>query len=119
LDAPAQSFDLPALLEKIKGEADWREHPRNSMTLHKSSGLRVVLVAMHAGTAIPQHTAAYPFSLQVVEGSVRFNAGKKSVTLQRGQMVTVHAGVPHDLEAPVTAAFLLTLAAGEEHPAQK
>ena len=113
LDGPLQTFDLPSLLEGIKSEEDWRAHERNSMTLHKGPGLRVVLVAMHARATIPAHAAAYPFSLLVVEGSVRFTAGEKTVTLRRGQMLTLHAGIPHGIEAPEDAAFLLTLAAGD------
>jgi quercetin dioxygenase-like cupin family protein len=118
LDAPLLTFDLPSLLEKIKSEEDWFKHERNSMTLHKSPGLRVILVAMHAGTCIPAHTAAYPFSLQVVAGRVRFTAGKKTTTLECGQLLTLHAGIPHDLVALEQAAFLLTLAAGNDHPAE-
>ncbi|MDD5304397.1 MAG: cupin domain-containing protein [Elusimicrobia bacterium] len=118
LDAPLLTFDLPALLEKIKSEEGWGKHERNAMTLHKSPGLRIVLVAMHAGTAIPAHKADYPFSLQVIEGSVQFTSGKKTTKLQRGQMLTLHAGIPHDIAAPEETAFLLTLAAGDAHPAQ-
>jgi quercetin dioxygenase-like cupin family protein len=118
LDAPLLTFDLPALLEKVKSEADWRKNERNSMTLHKSPGLRVILVAMHAGTAILTHTAAYPFSLQLIDGRIRFTAGKQTTTLGRGELLTLHAGIPHDLVAMEQSAFLLTLAAGNEHPAQ-
>lgn len=115
LDEPLQTFDLPPLIEKIKSEADWSAHERNAMTLHKSPGLRVMLVSMHARTEIARHTASYPMSLLVVEGSVRFTAGNKTVLLQRGQLLTLHAGIPHRLEAPEEASFLLTLAA--DHPA--
>lgn len=119
LDAPLQAFDLPPLLERLRRERTWKDHERNSMTLHKSPGLRVVLVAMHAGTVIPEHTAAYPFTLLAVEGRLRFAAGKKTIALQRGELLTVHAGIPHALEAPEEAAFLLTLAAGAGHPAER
>lgn len=117
LDAPLQDFDLPELIKRLKSEEDWFRHERNSMTVHKSPELRVILVVMHAGTSIPAHTAAYPFSLQVLEGRVRFTAGKKTTVLRRGSLLTLHAGIPHDLVAEEQSAFLLTLAAGEAHPA--
>jgi quercetin dioxygenase-like cupin family protein len=113
LDAPLQTFDLPALLEEVKSEKSWRMHDRNAITLHKDPALRVILVAMHAGTSIPTHAADYPFSL-MVEGRVRFTAGKKITMLLRGEMLTLHAGIPHDLSASEDAAFILTLAAGKE-----
>ena len=118
LDAPLLTFDLPVLLEKIRSEEDWRTRDRNSMALHKSPELRIVLVAMHAGASIPAHTAAHPFTLLMIEGRVLFTAGQKTTTLQRGQMLTLHAGIPHDLKAPEEAAFLLTLSAGQEHPSE-
>jgi len=118
LDAPVLTFDLPTLLKKIQSEEDWGKHERNAMTLHKSPGLRIVLVAMHAGTVIPAHKADYPFSLQVLEGSLLFTSRKKTTKLQCGELLTLHAGIPHGIEAPEEAAFLLTLAAGDAHPAQ-
>lgn len=112
LDAALQAFDLPPLLEKIKSERDWTEQKRNAMTLHKSPGLKVVLVAMHAGTTIPEHRAGAPFSLLVVEGRVRFTADGRTTTLERGGLLTLHAGVAHSVEAAEESAFLLTLAGG-------
>lgn len=116
LDEPLLTFDLPALLEQIKSEEGWSKNARNAMTLHKSPELRIVLVAMHAGTSIPGHKADYPFSLMMIEGSIRFTSGKKTTTLQSGQMLTLHAGIPHDIEAPVESVFLLTLATGAAAP---
>lgn len=112
LDAPLLTFDLPALLDKIKSEEDWSKNERNAMTLHKSPELKVILVAMHGGGAIPEHKAEHPFSLLVVEGSLRFTAEKKTTTLQRGQLLTLHAGIPHGIEAAEECAFLLTLSTG-------
>ena len=117
LDASFLTFDVPSLLDQIKSEDDWLKEPRNAMTLHKSRDLRIVLIAMHAGTRIRPHTADYPISLQVIAGSLRFNAGPKSATLRKGQLLTLHEGIPHDIEAPEESAFLLTLATGGNHPA--
>lgn len=118
LDSSFLIFDIPELLKQIKSEEDWSKEPRNAIILHKSHGMRIVLVAMHAGTAIQPHTADYPISLQVVEGSLKFNAGSKSATLRQGQMLTLHEGIRHDIKAPEESAFLLTLATGEDHPAE-
>lgn len=112
LDAALQTFDLPPLIARLKSERDWTEQKRNAMTLHKGPGLKVVLVAMHAGTEIPEHRASAPFSLLVVEGSLRFRAEGRTTTLARGQLLTLHAGLAHSLEAPEEAAFVLTLGDG-------
>ena len=80
LDAPLLTFDLPALLTHIKGEDAWRKGLRNAVTLLKGHRLRVVLVAMHAGTVIPSHQADGPISLQVIEGAPAFSSGKSRAT---------------------------------------
>lgn len=71
LDAPLLSFDIPALLAQIKAET-WRKGTHEAMTLAKSRGLRVVLVAMHGGTALPSHRADGPISFQVIDGELKF-----------------------------------------------
>lgn len=118
LDAPLLTFDLPALMTHIKGEDAWRKGSRNAMTLLKSQGLRVVLVALHAGTAIPSHQADSPISLQVLEGVLSCSTDAQTVTLSQGQLLTLHAGIPHAVEAGETSVFLLTVATEAQHPAE-
>jgi quercetin dioxygenase-like cupin family protein len=117
LDAPLLTFDLPALLMHIKGEDAWRQGSRNAMTLLKGQRLRVMLVAMHAGTVIPSHRADGPISLQVIEGALTCSADAQTVMLRQGQLLTLQAGMPHAVEAREESVFLLTLATETEHPA--
>jgi quercetin dioxygenase-like cupin family protein len=118
LDAPLLTFDLPALLTQIKGEDAWHKGSRNAMTLYKGQGLRVVLVAIHAGTVIPSHRADSSISLQVIEGVLTFSADAQTLTLGQGQLLTLHAGIPHGVEAVEESVFLLTVAAEAQHPAE-
>jgi hypothetical protein len=69
MDAPLLTFDLPALLAQVKCEGTWARAPRTGLTLLKGHGLRVVLVALHAGTTIPSHQTDSPISVQVIEGA--------------------------------------------------
>lgn len=116
--SPMAVFDLAVSLAQLRAEETWRTGDRNASTLFKGEGLRLVLVAMRDNTRIPSHRAACPLSLHVVEGSVRFNADVQSVTLKPGQVMTLGPGIRHDIEALETSAFLLTLAAGQAHPAE-
>lgn len=118
LDAPVLIFDIPTLLAQIKRENTWQKGKRNAMTLLKDQGLRVVLVAMHAGKAISSHQAESPMSVQVVAGRLKFNTDSESVTLKKGQVLALQAGIRHDVEALEESAFLLTLATGQSHPAE-
>jgi len=118
LDAPLLKFDIPALLTQVKQESTWRTGSRNAITLLKTQGLRVVLVAMHAGTVIPSHQAEGPMTVQLLEGQMVFSAGSKSVTLAPAQVLTLQPGIPHDLEAKGECAFLLTIATETPHPVE-
>jgi len=46
----------------------------------------------------------------VLEGQLQFTAEPQTVGLGPGQLLTLHAGLPHRVVAATEAAFLLTLA---------
>lgn len=112
LDAPLLTFNLPESLRKIKSEDTWQNATHNAVTLLEGKGMRIVLIAMKEGHIISPHQADCPISVQVVEGRVKFNTGEKTVTLGKGDLLTLHAGLRHGLEAEEESAFLLTLARG-------
>jgi quercetin dioxygenase-like cupin family protein len=116
LDGALWTFDIPTLLTQIKSEDAWQKGKRNATTLLEGHGLRVVLIAMHSGTLIKQHQTINPISLQVIEGRIKFNTHTNSVTLTKGQLLTLHPEIPHDLEALEESAFLLTLATHQSDP---
>jgi len=118
LDAPLLTFDIPALLTQVKQESAWRTGSRNAITLLKTQGLRVVLVALHADTVIPSHRAEGPITVQLLEGQLLFSAGSKDVTLAPGQLLTLQPGIAHGLKAKGDCAFLLTIATETPHPAE-
>lgn len=110
LDDPQKAVRLSRALEVLRGEAAWRERDRNSATLVKGTGLRVVLVALHAGAAIKEHSAEGPITVQVLQGRLDFAAGGETHALAAGDLLTLGAGIPHAVHAPEEAAFLLTIA---------
>lgn len=116
IDAPLLTFDLPALLAQVKREDTWASAPRTGLTLLKGQRLRVVLVALHAGTEIPSHQTDSPISVQVIEGTLTFRTEAQILTLRAGQLLTLQAGIRHAVEAVEESAFLLTLATETPHP---
>ncbi|MEO8602229.1 MAG: hypothetical protein ABI629_06610 [bacterium] len=116
LDAALLTFDLPSLLTQIKAEDAWRRESHSAMTLVKSHGLRVVLVAMHGGTTIAAHRADGPITVQAIEGTLTVNTETQKVTLWPGQLLMLHSGVYHVVEAGQECGFLLTLSVDSSHP---
>ena len=118
LDGAWLSFDLPMTLRQIKAEDTWRSSSRNAMTLMKSRGQRIVLIALHGKTQIPMHRTDGQLSLQVIQGSIRVRTDAQVTTLRKGELLALHAEIPHAIEALRESAFLLTLSTEAEHPAE-
>jgi quercetin dioxygenase-like cupin family protein len=109
IDAQMVLMDLKEFQEQIKDEKSWKDGDRNAITLFKSDGMRVVLIALHAGSEMKTHTAPGIISVQVLEGQIIFKTEKQTAELNKGQMLTLHKGVPHSVVASVESTFLLTL----------
>ena len=109
IDAALVSIDLPLYMAQIKDESSWKDGKRNAITVFKTNGLRIVLIALHEGSEMARHTADGIISVQVLEGLIQFNTDKQSVELGKGQMVALHEGIPHSVKAIRETVFLLTL----------
>ncbi|HRQ51821.1 MAG TPA: cupin domain-containing protein [Agriterribacter sp.] len=109
LDAPLVHIDIPGFIGQIKKEAAWDNSDRNAITVYKTDGLRMVLVALHKDAVLARHTAAGIISVQVLEGNIRFATDAESVVLKQGQMIALHKGLPHTVTALQESVFLLTL----------
>ena len=112
LHGPLQSFDLEEEAGRLRSEEAWKEGKRNAITLRKGEGMNVVLLVMKAGDRLEEHSAPGPISLNVEEGSIRFETSDDSVEAGAGTLITCDAGVLHTVEALSDARCLLTVAAG-------
>jgi quercetin dioxygenase-like cupin family protein len=111
IDAPLVNMDIPDFIKQIKNEPAWDKNDRNAITIYKTAGMRIVLIALHEDAVIAQHTANGVISIQVLEGEIVFSAVNQSVVLKKGQMIALHKGEPHTVAAAKESVFLLTLAA--------
>ncbi len=118
LDAPLMTFDLPTMIAEMKTEPTWETSSRNAITLLKDRGVRVVLVAMRAGSVIASHRAQGPITIHVLDGRVGLTADGHEVVLGSGRFLSLAAGAAHDVRAIEESAFLLTVAAEGLHPAE-
>jgi len=98
-----------AFRRQIKEEESWKTSDRNAITIFKTNGMRIVLVALHTGAEMKTHTTAGIISVQVLEGKITFTTEQQTSQLSEGQMLALHAGIPHRVFASREAVFLLTL----------
>jgi quercetin dioxygenase-like cupin family protein len=109
MDATMVTIDLPAFLQQIKQEAKWKDSDRNALTVYKTNGMRIVLIALHAGAEMVKHTANGIISLQILEGEIKFSTDEHTVELSKGQVLALHKQIPHSVLAKEESVFLLTL----------
>lgn len=109
LDAAMVEMDLAAFRRQIKEEESWKTSDRNAITIFKTNGMRIVLVALHTGAEMKTHTTAGIISVQVLEGKITLTTEQQTAVLTEGQMLALHAGIPHSVFASMEAVFLLTL----------
>jgi len=109
IDAALVRIDLPFFMEQIKKETSWKDSKRNAITVFKTNGLRIVLIALHEGSEMARHIADGIISIQMLEGRIQFNTDQQSLELNKGQMLALHERIPHSLKAIEEALFLLTL----------
>lgn len=109
VDAALVTINLPLFMEQIKQESSWKDSDRNAITVFKTNGLRIVLIALHEGAEMARHTANGIISVQVLEGQLQFNTDKQSVELNKWQMLALHERIPHSVRAIKETILLLTL----------
>ena len=111
MDATLVAINLHSFTKQIKEEKAWKDNDRNAITVFKTNGMRIVLIALHKGTEMPKHKADGMICLQVLEGQVLFTIDAQSVVLGQGEMLALHENVPHSVLAKEETIILLTLTA--------
>ena len=83
---------------------------KSAKTLVKDGPLRVSIIRLAAGGRIAEHQADGPITLQGLDGAVRLRVAGETWLLEAGDLVSVAAGVRHEVESADGGAFLLTVA---------
>lgn len=109
LNASLVEMDLNQFIKQIKEETTWKESDHNSITIFKSEHLRIVLIGMHQGAELKTHTTNATISVQALEGKIQFTAEEQTIELSKGQMLALHAKIPHSVKALEESFFLLSL----------
>ena len=109
LNAPLVEIDLNKFIAELKQETTWTESDRNSITVFKSDNVTIVLLGLHANAELKTHTGKGHISLQVLDGEIKFTAEQQTVSMEKGQMVSLQENIPHSVLAIKESFFLLTM----------
>lgn len=84
---------------------------RTGRTLVKNGPLRITLAGLAPGGAMAAHKADGPISVQVLEGSLTFEAENEKWTLNAGSMLALQSRIVHSVRSESGAIFILTVVA--------
>lgn len=110
IDAPIVDIDLNKFIGQIKSEESWMDNTRNAITLFKTDDMRIVLVGLHMGADMQEHTADGIISVHVLEGHIVFSANGQHTKAVSGNIIALHENIPHNVTAVEDSIFLLTMA---------
>lgn len=110
-------FDFAKIDAEMRGEPAYLRDGHTARALVREADLRVMLIAMKAGSRIAKHVANETISIQTLAGCLRLQLPRlarqhedRFVEVPVGQLLVLERGTEHDVEAIGDSGFLLTLA---------
>jgi len=103
-------FSLEKFTTALRQEPEYQRNGHNGLILIKTEHMRVVLEVARAGRGISEHTIHGPALVQLIEGSLTFQAGDERRVAHAGEMVVIPHDRPRTICANEDAAFLWALA---------
>jgi quercetin dioxygenase-like cupin family protein len=103
-------FSLPAEIDALREEDQYKSGDRNSATLAKEVDFRVLLSVLRSGATLDEHDGDARASMQVLEGSATLTVGGAESELVESDVAVIDAGRPWAFRATDDCALLLTLA---------
>lgn len=108
-------LDIGAEGVALLAEPEWTGGDRNSKTLLKSDGLRVVLTALRAGAVMDNDDPDEAITIQALQGTVTVRAGAEEATVGTGQLVSLGGGSAWRITASSDSLFLLSVGRVPSH----
>src|ERR1043166_2004580 len=109
MDAVLVTIDLPSFIKQIRQESTWKESDRNSITVFKTNGLRIVVIALHKDVQMTRYITDGHISILVLKGKIQVQTDLQSVKLKSGQMLALDKYIPLRIDAKKESTLLLTL----------
>ncbi|WP_405905868.1 cupin domain-containing protein [Streptomyces sp. NBC_00828] len=100
--------NLPAMGERLLGDARSATSGRAARTVVALPGLRVTLIALASGSELAEHAAPGAATLTCLTGEVTLNTADRTWPLSQGDIVAI-PDQRHSLTAETDAAVLLTV----------
>ena len=107
--SPAQTFDLDAVARDLAAEPTTTAQGHRQRMLFRRGDATLSLFLFEAGAALREHRTNGTVLIQVLQGRMTVRAGGERHDLPGGSVLSMAAGVPHDVYADVASRMLLTV----------
>jgi quercetin dioxygenase-like cupin family protein len=77
--------------------------------LLKTSNSNEVRILLKKDQMMKEHQAPFPIVIEVFDGAIQFGVNGESQTLNRGDIISLDASVPHDLKGISDSIIRLTI----------
>jgi len=115
---PGLDFDITTEIALLHRAETWQTGI-SQKKLVRYADFRISLAAMKANMRIEMHQNPGRISVQTVAGHIQMHAADKTFDLPPGRVLVLDRAVPHDVEALVDSAFLLTVAHPETNRSEQ
>ena len=102
------TVDLGAIDLELRAEHAYDREGHTARTLRRAHDLRVVLMAMRAGSRMAPHHIGHSVSVQVLFGLICVHISDDPIEIGAGQALFLADGVTHDVVAKSDSSFVLT-----------
>ncbi len=109
IDARFVLADIENYIDQLKEEKAWKKNDRNAITLFKSTGITIVLVALHKNATINPHSIDGVTCLHLLKGELTVDLSGESIDVDEEQLITLHPQTEHTITANKKSFFLLTV----------
>jgi len=77
--------------------------------LFETETTKEIRIVFKAGQIMKKHQTPYPITVEMVEGNLDFGVNNEILKLEKGALLSLNGGVPHDLNAKTNCIVRLTL----------
>ena len=72
-----------------------------------------IRISFKEGQLMKEHKTKYPITVMTVIGSIEFTVGEKTVTLNKGDVISLEGNIMHELKATEKSVVRLSLHKGD------